>query len=64
MCFEKANSAIYCSDFEYKIGETIIIENFDITEYQKCYSGIHFHSTINDVYAWLEFIDIPDELKI
>jgi hypothetical protein len=64
MCFEKANSAIYCSDFEYKIGETIIIENFDITEYQKCYAGIYFHSTINDVYAWLEFIDIPDELKI
>lgn len=64
MCIEKANSAIYCSDFEYKIGETIVIENFHITEYRKCFAGIHFHSTINDVYAWLEFIDIPDELKI
>lgn len=56
---EKANSAIYCSDFEYKIGETIMINDFNIAEYWKCTSGVHFHSNINDVYAWLEFIDIP-----
>ena len=60
---EKANSAIYCSDFEYKLGETIIIDDFNIVEYWKCTSGVHFHSNIADVYAWLEFIDIPDELK-
>lgn len=56
----KANSAIYCSDFEYKIGEEILIDDFNITEYWKCTSGIHFHSNIDDVYAWLEFIDIPE----
>ena len=56
---EKATSAIYCSDFEYKIGETIVIDDFNIAEYWKCTSGIHFHSNIADVYAWLEFIDIP-----
>ena len=61
--FEKANSAIYCTDFEYKIGETILINEFNIAEYWKCTSGIHFHSKINDVYAWLEFINIPEELK-
>ena len=61
---EKANSAIYCTDFEYKIGETIMIDDFNIAEYWKCTSGIHFHRNINDVYAWLEFINIPDELKI
>jgi hypothetical protein len=63
---EKANSAIYCSDFEYKIGETIMIDDFNIAEYWKCTPGVHFHSNIDDVYAWLEFIDIPyipDELK-
>ena len=60
---EKANSAIYCSDFEYKIGEEIKINDFNITEYWKCTSGIHFHSKIEDVYHWLEFIDIPEELK-
>jgi len=60
---EKANSAIYCSDFEYKIGETIIIDNFDISTYWKCSSGIHFHNKVDDVYAWLEYIDIPEELK-
>jgi hypothetical protein len=63
MNLESANSAIYCSDFEYKIGETIIIDNFNVTEYWKCSSGIHFHNKIDDVYAWLEFIDIPNELK-
>ena len=61
---EKANSAIYCTDFEYKIGQTIIIDNFNITSYSKCSAGIHFHNKIDDVYNWLEFIEIPDELKI
>jgi len=60
---EKANSAIYCTDFEYKIGDIIIIDNFDITQYWKCSSGIHFHNKIDDVYNWLEFIDIPKELN-
>jgi hypothetical protein len=51
---------IYCSDFEYKIGETIIIDNFDVAQYWKCSAGVHFHNKIDDVYAWLEFIDIPE----
>jgi hypothetical protein len=55
-----AKSAIYCSDFEYKIGETIIIDDFDITQYWKCSAGIHFHNKIEDVYNWLEFIEIPE----
>lgn len=61
---DKANSAIYCTDFEYKIGETLLVDNFNISEYWKCSTGIHFHNKIEDVYNWLEFIDIPDELKI
>ena len=61
---EKANSAIYCTDFEYKIGQTIIIDNFNITSYSKCSAGIHFHNKIDDVYNWLEFIDIPSSLKV
>ena len=61
---EKANSAIYSSDFEYKIGETIIVDNFDIRQYWKCSAGIYFHNKIEDVYNWLEFIEIPKNLKI
>ena len=59
-----ATSAIYTSDFEYELNQEIFINDFDPTSYWKCSSGIHFHSNINDVYAWLEFIDIPAELKV
>jgi hypothetical protein len=59
-----ATSAIYTSDFEYELNQEIFINDFDPTTYWKCSSGIHFHSNINDVYAWLEFIDIPEELKV
>ncbi len=61
---ETATSAIYTSDFEYELNQEIIINDFDPTTYWKCSSGIHFHSSINDVYAWLEFIDIPEQLKV
>ena len=40
-----------------------MINDFNIVEYWKCTSGVYFHSNIADVYAWLEFIDIPHELK-
>jgi hypothetical protein len=63
MNIQKANSAIYCSDFEYKIGQEIIINDFEISQYWKCSNGIHFHNKIEDVYNWLEYIDIPDNLE-
>jgi hypothetical protein len=50
-----------CDD--YFNGDTIIIDNFDIAQYWKCSAGIHFHNKIEDVYNWLEFIDIPESIK-
>jgi hypothetical protein len=32
----KVNSVIYCLDFEYKICDTILIENFNLSIYWKC----------------------------
>ena len=56
----EALSFVHTSDFTYKIGEEIIINNFNPDLSKPCDAGIHCHLKEIDAFKWFEFLDIPD----
>jgi hypothetical protein len=58
---ERAYSFIHNSDFYYEVKKNIIVSDFD-RKNKTCSAGIHYHSTIDKVFRWFEFCDIPENL--
>lgn len=58
-----AYSFITSKTQRYKIGDEIIVDNYDKSLEHKCSSGIHFHLDMSETYQWFEYMNIPNELR-
>ena len=56
-------SCVYTDDFVYRIGEEVEVEDFDEDLKKICSNGIHYHTNVNDVFQWFEYLDIPEGLR-
>jgi hypothetical protein len=60
----KAYSFIHTNDFVYKLGESIMENNFDGNLDKTCLPGIHYHSEDSDAFKWFEYMDIPEQIQL
>ena len=56
----RAYSFLNQSDFYYEVGQCIKIDDFETDLDKVCGKGIHYHATINEVFKWFEFLDVPE----
>jgi len=60
----EAYSFIHTNKFVYRLGDSVIENNFDGDLDKTCVPGIHYHDNDDDVFKWFEYMDIPKKLQV
>jgi hypothetical protein len=48
------------SNLVYKVGEEIVIPDFDPNLGLACAAGIHFHMDVSETFKWFEYVDVKN----